>query len=365
MNKESNKIVNKKKKVLMYYTFENEMGGPVTYIKTIVNSPLKEKYEFAECYQNTAPGGINIGLLKKMVARIKDESPDILHIHGLQSEGLYGVVAGRLAGVPEIVMAVHGFSLDSEKISKAKRWVYRYLVEPFEIRHSDEIYCVCEAAQKRDIIQKSLKRRQRCGVIHNCIPELKAERSRSEVRGELGFTEDDTVFVIASRINTEKGYKILGEAFKRTLSKGCGSCKLLVLGEGDYAEEFAGMMEPEISAGQVVMFGRCDCVPDYLNACDVFIMPSYHENMPLSVIEAGQMGLPCIVSDVGGIPEIIKDSETGYIIHGFDPDDYAEAMCRFINDKALLKKMSEAVKLDVSDRFSLKTMCDKLVEVYG
>ena len=135
--------MNKNKKVLMYYSYGNKVGGPLTYINTIINSELNAEYDFVTCFQNMPSGGINIKLLKRMTKIIKKENPYIVHVHGLQSEGFYGVLAAKLAGCKKIVVTVHGFSFDSQKISKVKQFLYRYFVEPITIRMADKIYCVC------------------------------------------------------------------------------------------------------------------------------------------------------------------------------------------------------------------------------
>ena len=84
-------------KVLMYYTYADRIGGPLTYMKTVMNSPLQEKYRFAALFQNEAPGGLNLPLLRRMTAAIRREKPDIVHVQGAQSEGFYGTLAARLA----------------------------------------------------------------------------------------------------------------------------------------------------------------------------------------------------------------------------------------------------------------------------
>ena len=96
----------------MYYSYENKIGGPLTYINTIINSELKKEHKFFTLFQNKAPGGLDISLLKKMIMEIKRIKPDIVHVHGAQSEGFYGVLAAKLAGKCKIVTTVHGFAFD-------------------------------------------------------------------------------------------------------------------------------------------------------------------------------------------------------------------------------------------------------------
>lgn len=353
----------KKKKVLIYYTYENHMGGPRTYIRSIMESSLKDQYEFKVCYQNCSPGGINIGLLKRMVATIRAEKPDIVHVQGLQSEGFYGALASKMAGCKHVVMTVHGFAFDGDEIGKLKKWLYRHVVEPLTLRLSNRVFCVCESASKRIIIQKHAGKRN-YGYIYNPVPPMKITTSRTDVRQGLGVDEQETLFVIAGRIVEGKGFGILENAVKRLNAEEVGGFRLLVLGDGDYRATFEQNMSDEIRSGQVMMTGLTDRVPDYLAASDVFILPSYHENLPIALLEAGEMGLPCIASDVDGIPEIIRNRETGLLVDSFNFEDYANAMKYMLTHRENARKMGACFQADVQERFSMEGFCEKLTEVY-
>ena len=350
-------------KILMYYSFGNKIGGPLTYINTIINSDLNKKYTFSTCFQNKAPGGIDLKLLIKMIKEIKSQKPDIVHIHGLQSEGFYGALASKIAGCRNIVMTVHGFAFDSGILSKFKKFLYRYFVEPITIRFSKKLYCVCEYASKRDIIVKNAKHCN-CGVIHNCVPVLKVSESRLKVRCRLNIKDDDIVFIICGRVCKEKGFGVLADAIKILTKKNIDSYKLLVLGDGDYFSEFCDSLKNEIKSGTVITIGQTQQVADYLCASDVFILPSFHENLPIAILEAGQCGLPVIASDVGGIPELICDGKSGFLVHGFNPVDFESKMEIFIDNRDLCKVMGDYIKSDFSNRFSIEKMCDKIGEVY-
>lgn len=354
---------NRRKKVLMYYSFGDKIGGPLTYINTIINSNLKEKYDFCTCFQNKAPGGMDKELLREMVKKIKSERPDIVHVHGLQSEGFYGVLASRLAGCKNIVTTVHGFAFDSTILSSKKKFVYKYFVEPFTIKFSKKIYCVCEFAAKRKIIVKNAKKRN-VGVIYNTTSQLHPTLSRKVVRREYGIKDSDFVFIISARVCKEKGFEIIENSIKHLNKSGINNFKLIVLGDGDYLPQFCENLRNELELNQVLIMGHTTNVADFLNAADAFIFPSFHENLPISILEAGYFGLPVIASNVGGIPEMISNSRNGYLVNGFNPVDYAEKMKLLIRNPRILKSMSNNIKTDFEAKFSLDTMCKKISEVY-
>lgn len=357
------KVLTSKPKVLMYYSYGNKIGGPLTYINTLIDSELKEKYNFVTCYQNKAPGGVDMTLLRDMVKAIKAENPDIVHVHGAQSEGFYGAVAAKLAGCKHIVMTVHGFAFDDSNCTGLKHFLYRNMVEPLSLKLSDSVYCVCKHASERDVVVKNAGKRN-CGYIHNPVPEISASVPRESIREQYHIHENDVVFAISARVTKEKGFDVLADTVKMLNAQGIDNFKLMVLGNGAYYEEFCDQMHDEIQQGQVIMIGQTNKVADYLNACDAFVFPSYHENLSIAILEAGYCGLPGIVSDVGGNGEIIKDGETGFLIKEFSPEAYANKIIELINNKELLKMMQTAIRKDIVDRFSLSYICEQVDEVY-
>ena len=353
----------KKTKVLMYYSFGDRIGGPLTYIKSLMNSELKERFTFETCFQNMAPGGFRISLLLRMIGEIKAASPDIVHVHGLQSEGFYGVLSARLAGCRNIVTTVHGFAHDANEKYSVKWFLYRYLAEPLTLRWSDKVYCVCRYASERPIIVRNT-RKNGFGFIHNAVGALHATQTREEIRSRWNIAPQETVFVISGRVSKDKGFDILAKAVKLLGARQERAFRLLVIGDGEYAEAFREEMKEEIESGFVIMTGQTDRVADHLNAADVFVLPSYHENLPIALLEAGKMGLPCIASAVGGIPEIVRDGESGFLIGDARAVSYADKMELLMEDILLRQRMGKALQKDIEEKLSMSTMCRKIEEVY-
>ena len=353
----------RKKKVLMYYSCSTAIGGPLTYINTIINSNLSEEYDFTTCFQEMAPKGINIKLMINMIRKIKLEHPDIVHVHGLQSEGFYGALAARMAGCKNVLMTVHGFAFDSRSSMLFKRILYRYFVEPLTIRLSSKIYTVCDYAAKRKIMVHHAKNNN-CGCIHNTVSKMNINEDADKIKRKLNINQNEIVFAIAARVTQEKGFDVLAKAIKIMNSEYTNKFKMLVMGDGAYYEEFVAEMKAEIGDGQVIMIGQTEHVEDYLNVSDVFVLPSYHENFPIALLEAGKMGLPCITSAVGGVPEMIIDGKTGFLITNNDPKQYARKMNELIVNRTLLNEMKENILLDMEERFSLSEMCKKIGEIY-
>lgn len=350
-------------KVLMYYSYGNKIGGPLTYINTIITSPLKDKYNFVTCFQNEAPGGWNGKMLKRMIAEIKKEKPDIVHVHGAQSEGFYGVLAAKKAGCKNIVMTVHGFAFDDSACKGIKHFLYKNIIEPYSLRKSKYVYCVCRSASERKIVKSNTKK-NKYSYIHNPAPVLAVQESRRQLRDRYGIKKNDIVFCISGRIVRDKGFDVLAEAIKYMNRKTEEPFKLIVIGDGYYRSAFSKKMKDEIDAGQVIIVGQTDRVADYLNASDVFVFPSFHENFSIALLEACTSGMPCIVSDVGGNAEIVENEKNGFVIEGFEYEKYAEKMLYFLDNREQIALMGEYSRKRANTDFSLENISQKIDEVY-
>lgn len=353
----------KKPIVAMYYSFSDKIGGPLTYINTLMNSELKEEVDFRTLFQNKAPKGINLSLLREMVRQLKEMKPDIVHVHGVQSEGFYGVLAARLAGCRRIVLTVHGFAFDDSHCKGVKHFLYYHFVEPYAIRHADKVYCVCEFAANRDIVRQNIKNTN-CGTIYNPVPVLKPEHTRAEVRKELGIADDDVVFAFSGRVTKEKGLDIIAQTVELLRKRNVTSYRVVIIGDGGYMQTFKEQTSAAIADGNVILIGRSDHVADYLFASDVFLFPSYHENLSIALLEAGSAGLPCIVYDAGGNAEIVKNEQTGFVVKEQNPEKYADCMEMMIRDSAKRTEMGVKIREDIHERFSLKVICKQVQEVY-
>jgi glycosyltransferase involved in cell wall biosynthesis len=355
-------ILMKKPKILHYYSSSTQIGGPLTYINIILNSELNKTYEFNTCFQMMAPKGINLPLLSRMRDKIKSFAPDILHVHGLQSEGFYGLLAGRLAGCKRILVTVHGLANDTVEMDPIKKILYKFFVEPITLRNVDFVYCVCDYGSNRPIIKKNARRLLR--TIHTGIMPVIPLKTRGEIRDELGLAQNKVVGIIVSRVVKDKGYYELSEVFKKLYQRGEDRVMFCLVGEGEYVEELKRKLNQEISTDYVRLCGRRHDVANLLFASDFFVLPSWHENFPISLLEAGRAGLPSIATNVGGIPEIIDHKITGLLIPSNNIVALSNAIDQFLDHPDQMSLMGKRAKEKIVTSFNLGAMTEKIHNTY-
>lgn len=102
-----------------------------------------------------------------------------------------------------------------------------------------------------------------------------------------------------------------------------------------------------------------------LEKADLFIYPSYHEGMPMAILEAMASGLPIIASRVGGIPDLVKDELNGILIEPGQPDQLANAICKLALNSDLRKSMQKMSYLIVSEKFNIALHITQLTKIYN
>src|SRR5207237_5161057 len=109
-------------------------------------------------------------------------------------------------------------------------------------------------------------------------------------------------------------------------------------------------------AGAFTFLGHCDDVPARLREADLFVLPSRSEAFPNALLEAMAAGLPIVASAVGGIPEMIDDARTGFLIPPRHPAALADRLCLLMADRGLSARLGAAARAEVHARSSFDRM---------
>ena len=225
---------------------------------------------------------------------------------------------------------------------------------------------------------KHLSRRQTVADKLHISPDAVTDNDMAEyrqtVRRQLGFTDDDFVFIFIGRIVTDKGMTELSQAMK-TLSGRHPNVRLLLVGTMEKGDAIADDVHDYLLNSQNVKYvGSKTDVRPFLMAADALVFPSYREGFPNVPMEAGAMDLPCIVTDINGSNEIIRDGLNGKIIeapldgHGRHVHDITpaltETMERFILHPAEVSRMSRNASRMIKERYEQRDVWNGLLEYY-
>lgn len=165
---------------------------------------------------------------------------------------------------------------------------------------------------------------------------------------------EEPVFLMAARLLWSKGIREFLEA-AAIVKRECPAAKVLLVGGIDCNDEALtqGELDEQIRRSGIEYCGHADDVRPYLRRCSVFVLPSYHEGLPRSVIEAMSVGRAIITTDVPGCRETVEDGRNGFIVPAKDGKALAEKMLVLAGDPALREAMGKASRLMCVERFDV------------
>jgi glycosyltransferase involved in cell wall biosynthesis len=197
-------------------------------------------------------------------------------------------------------------------------------------------------------------------IVHNAIPLAAFERSAPEgLRAMLTREAEGPIVLTAARLHEQKGIDVLLDA--AALVPGA---TFVVAGDGPLRQRLeARACQLEI-AQRVVFLGQRHDVPDLMAAADLFVLPSFYEGLPLTVLEAMASGTPVIATAIGGTDEVISNGRTGVLVPPRDAHALAHAIERLLRDPDLARQLGRAGRAHVSDHFAVDTMIARVSNVY-
>lgn len=182
--------------------------------------------------------------------------------------------------------------------------------------------------------------------------------ARGKKRQDLGVHEDVLLICMVGIIRSVKRYEIALKAFSLFRER-ISRSHLLIVGDGPMRFEMERLAEALHISKSVTFTGYREDVPDILAASDVFLLTSKSEGVPQAVTQALAMGLPVVATSVGGVPELICDTETGLLVLAEDAGAVNEALLHIAMNPSEAKRMGAAGQIHVQSQFSLTAMLDK------
>ena len=298
-------------------------------------------------------------LAVKMAAIARERHLDIFHVHYAVPHATAAYLAvqmlgGRSANVPRIVTTLHG--TDTTLLGQDPS--YRDAIE-HALRESDAVTTVSENLREETLATFSLSRRVE--VIPNFFMPAALSRSRGEVRRELGIAEDEFLIVHASNVRPLKRIDLL----LRTLSETRSSrpMRLLILAGGPFAP-YEPLIEELGLHERVVVREEISDIEDYLAAADAGLYTSETESFGLSMLETMFHAKPVVAFRVGGIPEVVRDGETGFL-HPFEHvTEMAASLDRLADSPELARQLGENAREHARKNFSANLVVPRYEKVY-
>jgi len=305
---------------------------------------------------------LNSQMISKTTELFETERFDLIHAHDWVV-GRAAVELKNRLGLP-LISTIHateigrGGSLDGEYRGKV-RDIERLLVE-----QSDGI--ICCSNYMLDHIQHVLGAvKTKVRVIPNGVESSRFNGGRQPQLILAGIPEDRKIILYVGRIVREKGIFTLLDALEKLRKQG-KDVSLVYVGEGPLKEDLAKEVLRRKLNDRVTLAGFVDekKLVSLYNSSDVFVLPSHYEPFGMVVLEAMASRIPVVVSDVGGLSEIVEDGVTGVKVPAYNPSALAEGILRVLEDRELSEQLKENAYRAVQERYRWEMIAEKTIEAY-
>jgi glycosyltransferase involved in cell wall biosynthesis len=286
--------------------------------------------------------------MRNFFRTFKEAHPDIVHIHN-PTPTIYAAMPARMTGVPSIISTRH--SLVAEPRNRTVELKYAVAA-----RCCDWVVGICDATANNLKDIRSIPRRKIVRVYNGAAPLKRAAKEQQPQKD--GFT-----LIFVGRLEPVKNHSLLLRAFAAAHAS-MSSLRLWMVGDGSERPRLENLAnELGISAWVTFWGQRLDVTP-FLSAADVFIMSSKSEGLPMSLLQAFSLGLPAIVTDIGGMAEVVRLSKAGLTASVTDPAEMAAAILRLAHDDAEREQLSKNAEEAFRSRFTLQAMVDAYADLY-
>ncbi|MES2557834.1 MAG: glycosyltransferase family 4 protein [Bacteroidota bacterium] len=303
---------------------------------------------------------------KKLKQIIEEFKPDIVHTHAAKA-GALGRKAAKACKVPVIVHTYHGHVFHSY-FGKVKTTLYKY-IERRLAKQSDGIIAISPLQKEELSIQHKICAPEKITVIplgfdlHKFQENLPEKRIETRSKYQLG--EDEVAVAIVGRLAPIKNHTLFLDAVETILKQGIRA-RFFIVGDGSEKAMIAERVNILNNT-----YGECITCTSWITdiatfnaGMDVICLTSDNEGTPVSLIEAQACNLPVISTDVGGVRDIVKDGETGFIVPKKNVSALAEKLALLINSKEIREKMSQNGWKFVEEQFHYTTLVRNMENYY-
>lgn len=294
----------------------------------------------------------NIGVLFRLTRELRQLQPALLQTF-LFHANIVGRIAGWRAGVPYIVSGIRV----AEKRTRTHLWLDR-VTERLVDRH------VCVSQGVADFSARVARLSpEKLHIIPNGVDACLFADAQPCDLAPLGIPPGNRTLITVGRLDPQKGLQFLIEAMETVVAQD-RNIHLLIVGEGPQRPILEQDIRDRQLGQHVHLLGQRSDVPQLLQACDAFVLPSLWEGMPNAVLEAMAAGLPVIATRVEGVSELVTDGETGLLVDSGSATSLATAITMLLRDTDRAREMGTAAQRRTRSEFSWEKMTAAYERLY-
>ena len=364
---------------ILHITFDMRIGGTEQVIKNLILGADPDLFTMSVlCIESplgpfaddllakgitinalSRQAGFDVSLIGKIRQHITTHKIDIVHCHQY-TPYVYGLL-GSLFTPAKVIFTEHGRFYPDSSTWKRK------LINP--IMHKFTAATTAISAATRDaLVEYEYLPYENIQVIYNGIIGLKTEpgavANLADALGiNLGIKKNSLLLGTIARLDPIKNHTMMLKAFKRVLNAGIDA-QLMIVGDGDERENVEALIDELDLTNNVIMTGYEPKPHNHLALMDIYLLPSLSEGTSMTLLEAMSLGKPCVVTDAGGNPEIVKNQESGLVTPNDDEAAYAQAIITLAQNPQLQQQYGEKAYARFAALFSIPHMTSAYQALY-
>ncbi|MED0772126.1 N-acetyl-alpha-D-glucosaminyl L-malate synthase BshA [Bacillus siamensis] len=299
----------------------------------------------------------DLSLASKIAEVAARENLDIIHAHYALPHAVCAYLAKQMLKRDiGIVTTLHGTDITVLGYDPSLKDLIRFAIEA-----SDRVTAVSTAlaGETYDLIKPDKK----IETIYNFIDErVYLKKNTESIKEKHGISPDEKVVIHVSNFRKVKRVKDVIRVFRNIAAK--TKAKLLLVGDGPEKCVAWQLVEKYALQDQVLLLGNQDRVEELYSISDLKLLLSEKESFGLVLLEAMACGVPCIGTNIGGIPEVIKDQVSGFLVEVGDIQAASEKALAVLEDKQLSKRLTDHALKMVETAFSSQRIVSQYERIY-
>ncbi len=298
----------------------------------------------------------DIKTLKSLLNLLKKHKPSIVLAHGIKLV-IWGGISARIQNIPFFALitglgfAFQGKSFRRKLLTKFVSFLYK-----IALRNSKAV--IFQNKDNRDLfIDKRIVPRSKTHIVNGSGVDI----------NKFGFTKQPDTgfsFLLVARLLGEKGLREYVAAAK-IVKASFPDVKFEIVGAEDESLDAIPLEEVERWSEYANYNGSTNDVRPFIENCNVYVLPSYHEGLPRSTLEAMSMGRPVLTTSASGCKETVEEGVNGFMVPIGSSKKLAERMIWFIENKDKIRIMGEKSRAIIEDKFDVRKVNKEMLRILG
>lgn len=299
----------------------------------------------------------DLSLASKMAEIVDQEKLDILHVHYAVPHAICAILARDIANHPvKVVTTLHGTDITVLGVDHTFKKMIRYGIEK-----SDAVTAVSKSLVSQT--EEMIEAKQLIQVIYNFVNEQEYfPKTNPELKRQYSIKDDEKIIIHISNFRKVKRVEDVIYTFREVHEQ--IKSKLLLIGDGPEYTAMKNLVASLNLEEDVLFLGKQSNISELLSIADLMLLLSEKESFGLVLLEAFACGVPGIGTNVGGIPEVIKHGETGFVVEKGDYKKAAAYALKLLNDAEKLEAFSKSSIQHARDHFRSDLIVGQYIKLY-